>query len=80
MTQREANLRSISVCAAFLMALLGLTHEVVGPTLFPWAPEWFGPIAWHGIGIAAIVIGLLCLGAVFGAISWRMESGMPAMA
>ena len=38
MTPHEANLRAISLCAAFLIALLGLTHEVVGPTLFPWAP------------------------------------------
>jgi hypothetical protein len=64
MTQQEANTQSISVCAAFLIAFIGMAHEVVGPTLFPWAPGWFGPILWHAIGIAAIVLGLSCLGGV----------------
>ena len=66
MTPHEANLRAVSICASFLITFLGLAHEFVGPTLFPWAPEWFGPLAWHGIGIAAIVVGLLCLGGVLG--------------
>ena len=74
MTRNEANLHAVSLCASFVIAMLGLTHEVVGPTLFPWAPEWFGLIAWHGIGIAAIVLGLICLSGVLGMISVPLVS------
>lgn len=44
MTQEEANTRAVSTSAAFLIAFIGAAHEVVGLTLFPWAPPWFGPI------------------------------------
>ena len=54
---------------SFVIAMLGLTHEIIGPTLFAWAPEWFGLFAWHGTRIGAILIGLACLGGVFGALN-----------
>ena len=65
MTTQEANTQSISTAAAFLIAFIGATHEVVGATLFPWAPPWFGPFLWHAIGFAAIIAGLLCLAHVW---------------
>ena len=70
MTQQEANYQSISVCASFLIAFIGAAHEVVGPTLFPWAPDWFGFVLWHAIGFAAIIAGLLFLAAAFNKIDF----------
>ncbi len=70
MTQQEAKDRSVSSCAAFLIAFIGMAHEVVGPTLFPWAPPWFGPFLWHAIGVVAIVVGLLCLAGVWQVINF----------
>jgi hypothetical protein len=70
MTQNEANLQSLSLCTAFLLAFIGLVHEVIGPTLFPLLPAWMGPILWHAIGIFLIVAGLLSIGGILGAIKF----------
>jgi hypothetical protein len=45
-----------------LIAFIGLSHELVGASLFPWGPaEFGGPIGWHLLGFAAMGIGLLLL-------------------
>ena len=75
MTQQEANCQSLAASGAFFIAMTGLAHEVVGPTLFPWAPEWFGPIAWHGIGVFTIVLGLLLLAATLRLIRFPVVPG-----
>lgn len=64
MTKKEANLQSLSLGAAFLIAFIGTVHEVVGPTLFPWAPVSFGSMIWHTMGVLVILVGLLCMGGV----------------
>lgn len=61
--------QTIASCCAFLIAFIGLVHEVAGPTLFPWAPAFFGAFLWHGIGALAIVLGLLLLGGTMGIIA-----------
>jgi len=45
-----------------MIAFIGLCHEVIGATLFPWGPAAFGgPFGWHAAGIAGITSGLLLL-------------------
>jgi hypothetical protein len=61
MSQMEARRRALASCGAFLIGFIGVVHEVLGPTLFPWAPAWFGPMLWHGIGLLCIVLGLFTL-------------------
>jgi hypothetical protein len=53
-------------CAA-LIAFIGVCHEVVGESLFPWAPATFGgPFGWHALGIAAIAGGVLSIAGTLG--------------
>lgn len=62
MTQEEAMYQSLAACGAVLIAFIGVCHETIGLILFPWALTIGGPIAWHALGIFAIVAGLLVLG------------------
>jgi hypothetical protein len=62
MTQQEALYRSLAACGAFHIAFVGLVHEVMGPTLFPFLPAVFGFFVWHATGFAFIMVGLLLLG------------------
>ena len=75
LTQKQANYQSLAASGSFYIAFTGLTHEVVGPILFPWAPDWFGPIAWHGIGIIAMVLGLLLLAGTLRLIKFPVVPG-----
>lgn len=54
--------QSLASSCAVLIAFIGLVHEVAGPTLFPWAPAYFGFFLWHAIGIVVMILGLLLLG------------------
>lgn len=49
--------RPIAASCAAVAAFHGVLHEVIGPLLFPWAPDLFGPLLWHGMGIAVLVLG-----------------------
>lgn len=64
--------QSLTSCCAFLIAFIGLVHEVAGPTLFPWAPAYFGFVLWHAIGVVVITLGLLLLGGSLGLITVPM--------
>jgi hypothetical protein len=66
MTPERSTSQTLSACCAFLIAFIGLVHEAVGPKLFPWAPDFFGVVLWHGIGVLAIALGLLLLGGTMG--------------
>jgi hypothetical protein len=69
MTKEQALYQSFAACGAVTIAFVGVCHEYVGPLLFPWGPALLGgPIGWHGLGISAIVSGLLLLGGVLGVI------------
>jgi hypothetical protein len=59
----------LSVACAVLVAFIGLVHEVIGPTLYPWAPAWFGLFIWHGMGVTIIVLGLICVVTLLGKLS-----------
>jgi hypothetical protein len=63
MSKQEALHQALAACGAAIIAFIGVCHMFVGETLFPWGPAFFGgPIGWYGIGIVAIVGGLLVLG------------------
>ena len=63
MTEDEALYQSLASCGAAVIAFIGVCHEGVGSTLFPWGPALFGgPVGWHGLGLACIGGGALMLG------------------
>lgn len=65
MSRQEALYQSLASCGAALLTFIGVCHMFVGEALFPWGPAFFhGPIGWYGIGIVAIVGGLLLLGGI----------------
>lgn len=62
MSHDEALYQSLASCGAAVVVFIGVCHEFVGSTLFPWGPALFGgAIGWHGIGIFTIVAGVLVL-------------------
>ena len=58
MSTREALYQSLATSGAVLLSFIGVCHEVVGPQLFPWAPDALG-VAWHAIGVFGIIAGIL---------------------
>jgi hypothetical protein len=63
MSKEEALYQSLASCGAVLIAFIGVCHEFIGHIVFPWGPALLGgPIGWHGLGLFAIVSGLLLLG------------------
>lgn len=63
MSKDEARYQSLAACGAAIVAFIGICHEFVGSSLFPWGPSLFGgAIGWHAIGVVCIVGGLLVLG------------------
>lgn len=62
-----ARYRALAASGAVLIAFVGVCHEVVGETLFPWGPAFVGgALPWHGLGFFAIAIGLNLLMATLG--------------
>jgi hypothetical protein len=60
MTKQEGVFQSLATSGAVLITFIGVCHEFLGDTLFPWGPALFGgPIGWHGLGISAIIVGVL---------------------
>ena len=56
--------KCLAAACATVIAYSGILHEVAGQLIFPWAPEFFGPIFWHGIGILVLIIGLLLIAGI----------------
>ena len=62
MIDSRTTYRSFSVTGSVLISFIGLCHEVIGTTLFPWGPEFLGgAVVWHGLGALGISAGLLLL-------------------
>lgn len=62
-----ARYRALAASGAVLVAFVGVCHEVVGETLFPWGPAFVGgALPWHALGFFAIAIGLNLLLATLG--------------
>ena len=63
MSKDAALYQSLAACGAAVIMFIGVCHEFVGHTLFPWGPDLMGgPIGWHGLGIFVIGAGCLVLG------------------
>lgn len=66
MNLSQENYRAVAISCGVLITFIGLVHEVIGPIIYPWAPGWFGPLLWNGMGILVIVLGILSLSVLFG--------------
>jgi hypothetical protein len=67
MAEAQARCQAVAVSGATLVTFIGISHEVVGATLFPWGPDFLGgPVGWHAVGVVAIATGLGLLGGTLG--------------
>lgn len=54
--------RAIAASAATVVTFIGVCHETIGTTLFPWGPAAIGgAVPWHLLGAVAISAGLVLL-------------------
>src|SRR3990172_3880073 len=75
---RELVARALASAGAVLVAYVGVVHEVIGTTLYPDGPAFFGgSVGWHAAGLAAIAAGGLLLLAALGQarVPWRAIAG-----
>src|SRR5690349_16737294 len=64
MTKEQARNQALAVSGAMIVAFIGVVHEVVGETIFPWAPAFVGGYAiWYAMGAACLAFGLALLAA-----------------
>jgi len=71
MSREGALYQSLAACGAAVITFVGVCHEAVGATLFPWGPAFLGgPVGWHGTGLVAIAAGLALLGGTLGLFSF----------
>jgi hypothetical protein len=67
MSRQRALYQSLAASGAAVITFVGVCHEAVGATLFPWGPAFLGgPIGWHGTGLVAIATGLGLVGGALG--------------
>ena len=78
MTKGEARSQALAVSGAAIVAFIGVVHEVVGETIFPWAPAFVGGyVSWYAMGAACLAFGLALLAATLGFI--RMPVVIPCL-
>ncbi len=71
---QELAARALASAGAVLVAYVGVVHEVIGTTLYPEGPAFFGgSVGWHAAGLGAIAAGGLLLLAALGRarVPWR---------
>jgi hypothetical protein len=69
-TARE-RITAVYAASGFLIAFIGVCHEVVGEALFPYGPAVFGgPVGWHAFGALIVAVGLW----IFAAVLWGRRS------
>lgn len=62
MVDEQTRSRAIAASAATIVTFIGVCHEVIGTTLFPWGPAAIGGwVPWHLLGAVAISAGLVLL-------------------
>lgn len=65
MSKQEALYQSLASCGAALIIFNGIAHLFAAEALFPWGPAFFhSRIVFAGLGVIAIIAGLLSLGAI----------------
>ncbi len=64
---RAGHGRALATAGGMLVLQVGLAHEIVGTRLYPDGPAMLGgPIAWHAVGVAGIVAGIVMTGGALG--------------
>ena len=52
--------QALAFAGATLLAYVGIVHEAVGSTLYPYGPAAFGgPLGWHAAGLSLVAAGVL---------------------
>jgi hypothetical protein len=72
---RELVGRALASAGAILVAYVGVVHEVIGTTLYPDGPAFFGgSVGWDAAGLGAIAAGCALLLAALGRarVPWRV--------
>ena len=65
MSKNEALYQSLASCGAAVIVFNGIAHRFAAEALFPWGPAFFhSRFIFVGIGVLAIVGGLLSLGGI----------------
>lgn len=66
MSKQEALYQSLASCGAALIIFNGIAHLFAAEALFPWGPAFFfhSRVIFAGLGVIAIIAGLLSLGAI----------------
>ena len=78
MTREQARHQALAASGAAIIAFIGIVHEVVGETIFPWAPAFVGGyVIWYAMGGACLAFGLALLAATLGLI--RMPVVVPCL-
>jgi hypothetical protein len=67
MTREQARYQALAASGATIIAFIGVVHEVVGETIFPWAPAFVGGyLIWYAMGGLCLALGLALLAATLG--------------
>ena len=78
MTKEQARYQALAASGAMMVAFIGVVHDVVGETIFPWAPAFVGGyVIWYAIGAACLAFGLALLAATLRLI--RMPVVVPCL-
>ena len=78
MTRDQERHQALAASGAAIIAFIGIVHEVVGETIFPWAPAFVGGyVIWYAMGGACLAFGLALLAATLGLI--RMPVVVPCL-
>ena len=58
---------ALAAALSLVMAFVGVVHEVVGSTLYPEGPAWFGgAVPWHIAGLALVIAGAVLVASTLG--------------
>jgi hypothetical protein len=78
MTKEQARYQALAASGATIVAFIGVVHEVVGETIFPWAPAFVGGyVNWYVMGAACLAFGLALMAATLRLI--RMPVVVPCL-
>ena len=79
MTKAQARYQALAVSGAMIVAFIGVVHDVVGETIFPWAPAFVGGyVIWYAMGAACLAFGLALVAATLRLV--RMPVVVPCIA
>ncbi len=69
MTELVSRRQALACAGATLLAYVGVIHEVVGATLYPDGPLFFGgTVGWHAAGLGLLATGVALAAATLGVV------------